>query len=253
MNKNESSIKLRKIESKVTTLNFHFYDSCNFGCKHCFVNMQNRSLTFEEAKHVIDTLKDNYNYERINLAGGEPLLSPYLQPLIDYIVLRGFTCSLITNGSRLTEEFVELNIDKLEMIGISVDSLNDDTNKLIGRKRITNLVTICKKIKQVGIKLKINVCVVSHNKDEDFTEFIEEVKPERFKIFQMIPSPHKPASYGMIVSDDEFLAFCERHKALGPICEDSSFITNGYHIVDAEGVLSNNNLRLGKSIIARLI
>ena len=252
-NKNKQKIALRKLESKTNTINFHFYDSCNFRCKHCFVNMQNKSLTFAEAKQIVDILKENYNYNRINLAGGEPLLSPYIQPLIDYIVFKGFTCSLVTNGSMLTEEFVELNKTKLQMIGISVDSLNDETNQLIGRKKINNLIPVCKKIKEVGIKLKINVCVLSYNKHENLSSFLQKVKPDRFKIFQAIPSPHKPDSHQMIVSDNEFLEFCARHQTFGPICENDSFIKDGYDIVDAEGVLSNNNLRLGKSVIARLL
>lgn len=78
------------------------------------------------------------------------------------------------------------------MIGISVDSLNDECNRLIGRCDklgavipYNKLVLLCKNIKEIGIKLKINICVSKNNIKEDFTDFLYEIQPDRLKLLQM--------------------------------------------------------------------
>lgn len=129
-------------------LNFHFTDICNFACGHCFIVRENRELTIEQCKKVVDKAAELGRFERINLAGGEPMMSPHLQELIDYIVSKNLKCSLITNGSLLSIEFVNLNRNKLSMIGISVDSLDENMNELIGRKTLNNLSDICDAIKK---------------------------------------------------------------------------------------------------------
>jgi len=101
--------------------------------------MKGRELSLEECIRVIDAINEMKQFTRINLAGGEPMMAHHLQDVIDYVISKGFKCSLITNGSYLTADFVKNNKDKLCMIGISVDSMDDELNKLIGRKTIVSL------------------------------------------------------------------------------------------------------------------
>ncbi len=65
------------------TINLHFTDFCNFKCKHCFVERQGKELSLENIKIIIDKIVEFSNDKniktRINLAGGEPLVSKNLQ------------------------------------------------------------------------------------------------------------------------------------------------------------------------------
>lgn len=231
------------------TINLHFTDFCNFRCKHCFVNKENKELSFENIKIIIDKIvqyKNLHNEEvRINLAGGEPLVSKNIQDIIDYICDSKLEVSIITNGYYLNKGFIENNKNKLSMIGISVDSLNDNTNIKIGRscnnKLISenDLIDICKVIKENGIKLKINTCVTSLNCSENISSFLEKVKPDKTKVLRAFCDKNN-SQYN--ISDDEWNNVKEKYKNV--FFEDNDYMKSHYIIIDSSGNLSRNNLHI---------
>ncbi len=148
----------------MNVINLHFTNCCNYGCIYCFAksNINEKELSFDECKSVVNRIKDyfeenNIDDGRINLVGGEPLISPFINELIDYCFNKKIKVSIVTNGSLLTKEFIERNKNKLYMIGISIDSLNEETNEKIGRccknknLNIVQLIEICKLIKDRDI------------------------------------------------------------------------------------------------------
>ena len=232
------------------TFNMHFIDLCNFHCKHCFIEKNNKELSIEKIKLIANKLSDysrknNINI-RINLAGGEPLLSKNIQFIIDYLYSLDFEISLITNGYYLNDDFLKTNRYKLSMIGISVDSLSHDTNLIIGRNcnGITlskaDLISKCRSIKKYGIKLKINTCVTSLNLKDDINELIEVVKPDRFKLLRSFcDETHKEFR----ITDEEWGNAINKYPSAS-IHEDNEFMSTYYLIIDSEGNLSRNNLHL---------
>ena len=77
-------------------INLHFTDFCNYHCKHCFVKKENYELSFDELKTIVDKIKKYFNDNnikgRINLAGGEPLMSRNIDKLIEYISSKNMSC-----------------------------------------------------------------------------------------------------------------------------------------------------------------
>ena len=109
-----------------------------------------------------------------------------------------------------------------ETIGFSVDSINDGTNRKIGRcdrngKTIPTgrIVELCGLIRKYapGCRIKINTVVSALNKDEVMSDFIDKIAADRWKILRM-----KPFQYGSFsnldiqVSDKEFEEFVERNR-----------------------------------------
>ncbi|MDR2494049.1 MAG: viperin family antiviral radical SAM protein [Spirochaetaceae bacterium] len=234
--------------------NLHFTDACNYHCSHCFVKRNNHGLSIEDIIGIINNteryfLKNKIENGRINLAGGEPLIVKNIQDIIDIIFLKGIEVSLITNGSLLTEIFIKNNVGKISMIGISVDSLNNDTNKKIGRcdksnKALSykNLLKICKYIKYMKIKLKINICISRINLNENFFEFLTEVRPDRLKLLQMtIDEGVNDYSISNTISEKEFHDFCTDYNEFKPIIEPSNKIKDAYFIIDSEGNIGTSN------------
>lgn len=157
-----------------------------------------------------------------NIAGGEPMLYPGLVELTKYIRNKGVKVSLITNGSLMNEEWIKNYAGLYKTIGFSVDSLDDETNKKIGRcdrngKTIPagRIVKLCGLIRKyaTGCRIKINTVVSALNKDEVMSDFIDEIAADRWKILRM-----KPFQYGSFsnldiqVSDEEFEKFVERNR-----------------------------------------
>lgn len=229
------------------TFNLHFTDFCNFHCKHCFIKKEGKELSPEDIKIIVDKIanfRDAYNEEvRINLAGGEPLLSKNIQNIIDYIYESKLEVSIISNGYYLDVDFVEKNKDKISMIGISVDSINEDINLKIGRccngKTLTekDLIKICEVIKSNGIKLKINHCVTSLNKNENISSFLEKVRPDKSKVLRAFCEEYNK-EYN--ISDNEWNIVRQKYKNV--FFEDNDFMKSHYLIIDSSGSLSRNNL-----------
>ncbi len=70
-------------------INLHFIDKCNYQCKHCFVKKEKNELSIDDIKLFVDKISDYFSKNkikngRINLAGGEPLLSDNINEIIDY-------------------------------------------------------------------------------------------------------------------------------------------------------------------------
>jgi radical S-adenosyl methionine domain-containing protein 2 len=208
----------------------------------------------EDITKIIDNieryfLKNKIKNGRINLAGGEPLVVKTIQEIIDKIFSKKIEVSLITNGSLLTEKFVKENFGKISIIGISIDSLNNNTNKIIGRYDKSGkvllyeeLVSICKYIKFMKIKLKINICISQVNINENFYDFLAEVRPNRLKLLQMtIDEGVNDSSVSNIVTEQEFSNFCKNYNEFNPIIETSKRIKKAYFIIDSMGYIGTSN------------
>lgn len=179
-------------------------------------------LPVEDWKKIIDNCIAGANVAEFNIAGGEPMLYPGLVELVQYIRDKRVKVSLITNGSLMDEEWVKKYAGMFDTIGFSVDSINDETNRKIGRcdrneKTIPagRIVELCELIRKYapGCRIKINTVVSALNKDEVMSDFIDEVAADRWKILRM-----KPFQYGSFsnidiqVSDEEFEEFVDRNK-----------------------------------------
>lgn len=204
-------------------INLHILEACNFKCRQCFSKFgTEKLLPVEDWEKIVDNCIAGADVAEFNIAGGEPMLYPGLAELAKYIRSKGVKVSLITNGSLMNEEWIKNYAGLYETIGFSVDSVNDETNRKIGRcdkngKPIPagRIVELCGLIRKYapGCRIKINTVVSALNKDEVMSDFIDEIAADRWKILRM-----KPFQYGSFsnldvqVSDEEFEKFVERNR-----------------------------------------
>lgn len=204
-------------------INLHVLEACNFKCRQCFSKFgTEKLLPVKDWEKIVDNCIAGTDVTEFNIAGGEPMLYPGLVELVQYIRDKGVKVSLITNGSLMNEEWIKNCAGMFETIGFSVDSINDETNRKIGRcdrngKTIPagRVVELCRLIRKYapGCRIKINTVVSALNKDEIMFDFIDEIAADRWKILRM-----KPFQYGNFsnldiqVSDEEFEEFVERNR-----------------------------------------
>ncbi len=92
---------------------------CNFRCKYCSVwEKQVKELSTREVFDMIDQLSV-MGLRRLGLNGGESLLRPDIQEIIDYSRGKGITTTLFTNGWLVGE-----SIDKLKNLNVLLISLD---------------------------------------------------------------------------------------------------------------------------------
>ncbi|QPL42081.1 radical SAM protein [Pseudoalteromonas sp. A41-2] len=247
-------------------INWHITEACNYNCAYCFAkwgkpNELHRSL--EEIEKLLDNLalyfingqsrlKSELGYEtvRLNLAGGEPMmLGSTFFIILMLAKQKGFKTSIITNGHYLVNSRLDFPKNLLDMVGISFDSQDLITRKKIGRvdRKGNSLSFEDLKVAleglietQKGIKTKINTVVNSLNYEEDFSSLIGELKPYKWKVLQVMP-------YGaddLLISNDKFNQFVERHSGLGlPIfAESNSTMTESYLMIDPLGRFYQNSV-----------
>lgn len=175
------------------------------------------------------------------------------------------TTSIVTNGAKLTPEYLDGLISLLDWVTLSIDSLSADVNRRTGRmlkkgpldeKEYRNLVTC---VRERGLPLKINTVVTDANKDEDITEFIQWAKPERWKIFQVLPidGQNDDTLGNLTITDTEFEAYVERHRTLEAggvtvVPESNDLMTGSYVMIDPAGRFFDNTegyLTYGRPIL----
>lgn len=249
-----------QIKKQIPSVNFHLWEPCNMRCKFCFAGFKDVKqsilpkghLPKEQAVQVVQQLAD-LGFEKITFAGGEPTLCSWLSDLIATAKQAGLTTMIVTNGSKLTDKFLQDNQKNLDWIAISVDSLNIDTNTAIGRaiSGKTSLqpnyyFDLADKIKQYGFGFKVNTVVNRLNFNENLSEFILYSKPKRWKIFQVLPIVGQNDLHidDFKITGEQFQYFLSNHSGLHDftklVPENNKQMKGSYAMVDPAGRFYDN-------------
>ena len=244
----------------IPSVNFHLWEPCNMRCKFCFATFQDVKnsilpkghLPKEQAIEVVLQLAE-IGFEKITFAGGEPTLCPWLPELIRTAKEAGMTTMIVTNGSKLTDEFLAVNQSHLDWIAVSIDSLNPETNIETGRAilgktplSIDYYKDLMNRVKSFGYGLKINTVVTNKNFAENLSEIIEYAKPKRWKIFQALPIQGQNDNKidSLQITQQQFFHFIDMHKKLEAITnlipESNNDMKGSYAMVDPAGRFYDN-------------
>ncbi len=125
--------------------------ACNAHCSFCSTGNYNRNLHSQDI-NIISTRIIEAQPLAITLSGGEPLVHPEIDSIINVLVSSGIPLNLTTNGLLLHRVKPE-NISKLNWIRISLHSCFRDTSKKIMGERY-NLEKVLNNIKRIGLITK---------------------------------------------------------------------------------------------------
>ncbi|WP_343044919.1 viperin family antiviral radical SAM protein [Methanofollis tationis] len=236
-------------------MNWHLISACNYSCRFCFArNLGETPVSFSEGERILTRLADA-GMEKINFAGGEPLLHPRLFDYCRAAHDLGMTVSITTNGSRLTPEQVRMERGYIDWIALSVDSASEETEVRLGRgdgRHVGHCIRLSDAIREAGIRLKINTTVTALSREEDMTGFIRRTDPDRWKVLQMlhIRGENDGAVADLSVTDAEFRAFADRHTGVVlrggvlPVFESSAMIEGSYFMVTPGGRVKTDTGRV---------
>lgn len=246
----------------VPTVNYHLWKPCNMGCEFCFATFADigpetipKGHLGREGCFAIATALAEAGFEKINFAGGEPTLCPWLPELVAFAKGLGLATSVVTNGTRITHEWVEGLDHNLDWAAISIDSVDQSTLKKTGRATVSGPMSEADYRRTIDIlqrndvRVKVNTVVTKANLDEDLTNFIVKARPARWKLFQVLPvggqndylvGPH-------VVSSAEFDRYVERAErvesyGIAVVPENNDLMTGSYVMVDPAGRFFDNVL-----------
>ncbi|MDF2075395.1 viperin family antiviral radical SAM protein [Pseudomonas mendocina] len=248
-------------------VNWHITEACNYKCRYCYAkwNGAGRELlhNWKRTRNLLDELQAFFHPQnaanplrqqlswsgiRLNLAGGEPLLYRDASlRVLEYARSKGMATSIITNGSRLTDDLFERLAPLVSMLGLSLDSTNPARNLAIGRIDSRGLLldvdSLAAKLARArfrnpALRLKINTVVNALNHQEDMAPIIQALAPQRWKVLRMLPV----VTSELAVSAETFLAFVARHHALRELMyvEDNDDMSESYIMIDPLGRFFQN-------------
>jgi radical S-adenosyl methionine domain-containing protein 2 len=132
----------------------------------------------------------------------------------------------------------------LDILAVSCDSFDPETNKRIGRGNdggnVIRLFRIAEWCKKYGIKFKLNTVINAHNWHEDMVNNIERLAPFRWKVFQCLivagendSGERKRDARTFLVTDEQWRIFCDRHHHLPCyVPEDNTSMASSYLLLD---------------------
>ena len=228
------------------SVNYHFTRECNYKCGFCFHTATNHDkVTVSDALKGLRLLKDA-GMRKINFAGGEPFLyANFLGSMVDFCKqdLKLESVSIVSNGSMIKEEWLRKHAQSLDILAVSCDSFDEQTNVEIGRGKghhVAKLYDVSRWCKDLGIMFKLNTVVCKLNFQEDMNAQIDRLQPFRWKCFQVLMVAGENDSAKTLrdvrrfqITDEEYEAFCDRHKgqrALVP--EPNRLMAKSYLILD---------------------
>ena len=228
----------------------HWYDkkTCNYACEFCSHTTLNLAiLPLEEAKRGLRLLADA-GTKKLNISR-EPFLKPtFIGEVFRFCKeeLKLESCSVVNNGSKVTEKWLDTYGQYLDVMAISCDSFDAETNVRIGRSdkagkgdHVSRVFKVAQWCRERGIIVRINsvinayvpnstcyriindVFVSSYNWEENVNENVQELSPARWKVFQVLlldgentgaESNSLQDGRDLVITKEQFQAFLYRHK-----------------------------------------
>ncbi|RLI98472.1 MAG: radical SAM protein, partial [Candidatus Aenigmatarchaeota archaeon] len=182
---------------------------------------------------------------KITFVGGEPMLCPHIGEYLKHARDLGCITMMVTNGSLVTEEFLDDFGSSLDWVGVSLDSSSESTERMLGRgegNHLQSVMRVARLVRDFGIRLKVNITVTRPVLHEDLHGILEHLRPERLKLLQIMPvaGQNDKSIEGLEISKAEFYEFVERHRDLSPIAEDNEMMTGSYVMIDPSGRFFQN-------------
>ncbi|MNZ70252.1 Cyclic pyranopterin monophosphate synthase [compost metagenome] len=148
--------------------------ACNYACTYCVPNGKRLvaaqdELSAETMARAVAYLIEAAGIERLRITGGEPLVSPKLDPFLHSVSRLGLAdISLTSNGQLLSRKLPLLLECGIRRLNISLDTLDAEGFRRIARGG--DLATVLKGLaeaKAAGLKIKLNMVPLrGHNLDQ---------------------------------------------------------------------------------------
>lgn len=202
--------------------------------------------------------------KKINFAGGEPFLyKSFLGAMIAFCKdeLHLESVSIVTNRSLVDEVFLTKYGPYIDILAVSCDSFNEQTNLDIGRgsgDNVRKLFPIRDWCKLFGIKFKLNTVVCRLNHKEDLNAVVHKLQPFRWKCFQVLLVRGENDSDKTIrdvrkfqISDEEYQEFCLRHQHQPSFVPESNNLMAKFYLILDEYMrfLNRDGRKPSKSIL----
>ncbi len=169
--------------------------TCNLRCVHCYSDSNAiqypGELDWEQMKAVVVDLAA-YQVPSLLLSGGEPMIHPRFNDLVDLATQSGLKLTISTNGTLITPERAAfLKANKVAYVGISLDgigAIHDEFRRKEGAfDAAVRGFRLCHDVDQ---KTGLRLTLTRHNVENisNILDFIEEKEIQRVCFYHLVPA-----------------------------------------------------------------
>lgn len=190
----------------------HPTQRCNLSCWYCY-NKTSRNvpeLLIDVWRQILDKLK-KVGVATVYVTGGEPFLREDIGSLLEHAIGTFSAVSVLSNGSMLTDAFINEQLHRLENIVISLDSIDADeheSNRRGGQHQ--HILDGLRRIKLAGLVSKIVIRTVITRQNAGSISRTRALLKEKFGIENYSLTrflPNSPREVALVPSDEEVLGF----------------------------------------------
>jgi MoaA/NifB/PqqE/SkfB family radical SAM enzyme len=136
---------------------------CNLTCAYCdrHTPMPNE-MTRDQIFKALEEFHD-LGMRQTNLDGGDPLVHRHIDEIVEWLVERGVTISMHTNGILVPKKID--TIRKLSRVKISLDGPREPHDAMRGAGSFDRAITGAKAAQDVGVPVEFTCIVGRHNAD----------------------------------------------------------------------------------------
>ena len=155
--------------SAPTSIDVFVTSRCNLSCVHCFSSREEETineLSADELKSIFDQLEKLGVFE-VRINGGEPFLHPEICEILRDLGGRRFRKVILTNGTLLDEEKVNLLKDSEVVPTVSLDDSEVEAHDLFRgvKGSFKRTVEALRLLRKNGVQYGINCCLHRRNLD----------------------------------------------------------------------------------------
>ena len=175
MAENKKEINVPECGYYLNQIYFYLTQGCNLRCRHCWIAPKYQteesiwpSVDFELFKDIVSQGKD-LGLSGVKLTGGEPLIHPDIEKILDHIQEKGLRLTMETNGVRCTPGIVEKIVkNERPFVSVSLDGADAATHEWVrgvpgcfdaALEGVRNLV-------RAGLRPQIIMSVMRRNADQ---------------------------------------------------------------------------------------
>ncbi|EFK06542.1 radical SAM domain protein [delta proteobacterium NaphS2] len=150
-------------------------EGCNLACRHCWIQPKfqgsghsSPAMDLGLFRLIIDQAKP-LGLSVVKLTGGEPLIHPRINEMLDYIKREDLRLTVETNGVALTQELAEkMKSCKNPFVSVSIDGVRPETHEWVRGVAgcLDQAVQGIRHLVQAGFRPQVIMTIMRRNRDE---------------------------------------------------------------------------------------
>ncbi len=174
-NKTETKLPVPQCGYRLNTIYFYLTEGCNLKCRHCWIAPKYQSkdakwpaLDFELFKSIVRQGRE-LGMSNVKLTGGEPLIHPDIDKILDHIREQDLQLTIETNGLECTPEITAKIVKcKKPHVSVSLDGTDAETHEWVRgvKGSFDAAINGIRNLVKAGLRPQIIMSVMSRNKNQ---------------------------------------------------------------------------------------